>query len=61
MPWMPNEVSKHNKTPQKKKWASVANSVLAKSGDDTKAIRIANSVVKRKIERKRNGKRADRK
>lgn len=53
MPWTPNEVSKHNKTSQKKKWASVANSVLAQSGDDAKAIRIANSVVKRRIDKKK--------
>lgn len=59
MPWTPAEVAKHNKTPQKKKWASVANSVLAQSGDDAKAIKIANSVVKRRLEKNR-GKRTDR-
>lgn len=54
MPWSPRDALKHKKglTPaQQKKWASIANSVLAqcqKDGDsdcEGKAIRIANSQV----------------
>lgn len=55
MPWGTQDVSRHNKTPQKKKWYSIANSILANSGDEDKAIRTANAAVKRRIERNRNG------
>lgn len=47
MPWTPKEASRFTKkanTPERKrKWASVANSVLRQSGDDAKAVRIANA------------------
>ncbi len=57
MPWTPKSgPSRHTKkatTPGKKKaWSATANAVLKESGDEGKAIRIANSVVK-----KRKGKR----
>lgn len=50
MPWSKNDgPSRHTKkadTPAKKKqWSAVANKVLAKSGDEGKAVRIANSAV----------------
>lgn len=50
MPWSPSDgPSRHTKkadTPgAKKQWAAVANKVLADSGDDGKAIRIANAAV----------------
>lgn len=52
MPWKPSDAQKKNKkadTPaEKKKWASVANSVLKDSGDDAKAIRIANASISKK-------------
>jgi len=37
------------KTPAaKKQWAAVANKVLKESGDDGKAVRIANSAIKKR-------------
>jgi hypothetical protein len=51
--------TKHTKaasSPHKKKiWASTANAVLAKSGDEGKAVRIANAAVK-KAGKKKHGK-----
>lgn len=50
MPWAPKEAKKHNKKATGKKakeWSAVANAVLEKTGDDAKAIRIANSKIKR--------------
>lgn len=47
MPWQPADAESKNgkvKSPaQKKKWATIANSVLARTGDDGQAIRIANA------------------
>lgn len=52
MPWKPSDAVKHNKkvnTPEEqKKWAATANSVLKETGDDAKAIRIANASVGKK-------------
>lgn len=52
MPWKPSDAPKKNKkadTPaEKKQWAATANAVLAKSGDDAKAIRIANASISKK-------------
>lgn len=51
MPWTADDAAGHNKTadtPAKQhQWATVANNVLSKSGDDGKAIRIANAAVDR--------------
>ena len=52
MPWTassgPRRHTKKAKSPKAKRaWAATANAVLAKSGDEGKAVRIANSVVKR--------------
>jgi len=52
MPWKSNDgPSRHTKkanTPAKKKqWASTANSVLEKTGDEATAIKVANSAVKK--------------
>ena len=51
MPWKLGDALRKTKqatTPKKKKqWTTVANTVLAKSGDEGKAIRIANSQVKK--------------
>jgi hypothetical protein len=52
MPWSPSDgPSRHTKkanTPAKRKqWSTVANKVLADSGDDGKAVRIANAAVKK--------------
>lgn len=52
MPWKYTDAVSHTKkarsSAQKEEWSSVANSVLDKSGDDAKAIRIANYVIKKK-------------
>jgi hypothetical protein len=50
MPWSPSDgPTRHTKkanTPGKRKqWSTVANSVLEKSGDEGKAVRIANAAV----------------
>lgn len=49
MPWTPKDASgkthKANTPAKKKQWAATANSVLSESGDDAKAIRIANAAV----------------
>ncbi len=51
MPWDRYGAKAHTKsadTPKKQqRWAEVANSVLKKTGDDAKAIRIANAQVKK--------------
>lgn len=50
MPWTSKDAKKHDKdadSPKKQKqWASVANSTLKKTGDEGRAVRAANSVVK---------------
>jgi hypothetical protein len=49
MPWTPNDATRHTKkatTPKKKRqFRDVANSVLAKTGDEGRAIREANAAV----------------
>jgi hypothetical protein len=49
MPWKPSAATgktKRAKSPAaKKQWASAANAVLAKTGDEGKAVRIANAAV----------------
>ena len=51
MPWNSKDAKGHTKkatTPAKKRqWKSVANSVLKSSGDEGKAVRIANAAVKK--------------
>jgi len=50
MPWSAKDVEKHikNLSPvQKAAWVRVANSVLKDSGDEGKAVRIANSQAKK--------------
>lgn len=52
MPWTssdgPSRHTKKAKTPAtKKQWSAVANKVLADSGDEGKAVRIANAAVKK--------------
>lgn len=50
MPWTSKDAKRHDKdanTPKKKRqWAHVANSVLKRTGDEARAVRAANSVVK---------------
>jgi hypothetical protein len=61
MPWTPSQASrftKKAKSPKRKRqFSKVANSVLARTGDDGAAIRAANSAVK-KSQGKRSRKRA---
>jgi hypothetical protein len=52
MPWSPSDgptrhTQKANTPAKKKQWSTVANSVLEKSGDEGKAVRIANAAVKK--------------
>ena len=58
MPWSPSDgPARHTKkatTPAKRKqWSDIANKVLDESGDEGKAVRIANSQVKKHPSRKR--------
>lgn len=51
MPWTPQDgPSRHTKkadtAPTRKQWSDIANKVLEESGDEGKAIRIANAQVK---------------
>ena len=52
MPWTAGEAKGHDKkaksTAAKKQWKDVANSVLAKTGDEGLAVREANGVIKRR-------------
>lgn len=44
MPWSEKDATRFKKDcKNKKKWATIANAILRKSGDEGKAIRIANS------------------
>jgi uncharacterized protein YdaT len=49
MPWNPDDAERHTKTaddPKRQRmWAEIANSVLAESGDEGRAIREANAAV----------------
>lgn len=51
MPWSGDDATKHNKSVRtsadKRLWNAVANRILKQSGDEGKAIRIANSQVHR--------------
>lgn len=56
MPWKASDATKHTKkadTPSKQSaWAKTANSVLKESGDEAKAIRIANAEMTKKSSKK---------
>lgn len=59
MPWTPEDVARHNKRAAKspkrsRQWSDVANSVLAKTGDEGRAEREANGVVRNTTGRRRN-------
>lgn len=57
MPWSMKDASRHTakaSTPAtKRQWSSVANKVLEESGDEGKAVRIANAAVKKTPSRKK--------
>ena len=50
MPWTPDDATTHNKGIQSQRqravWAGIANETLAKTGDEGRAIRAANSAFK---------------
>ena len=52
MPWKPKDAVKHTHqadTPEKRRrWAKIANLVLKQTGDEARAIREANAVMRRK-------------
>jgi hypothetical protein len=52
MPWTSKDAKRHTKAAKspaaKKQWAKTADAVLAKSGDEGKAIRIANAAVNKR-------------
>lgn len=56
MPWTARDASAKTKKARapkaKRQWAHVADSVLAKTGDEGRAVREANAVVKRRKKRK---------
>lgn len=51
MPWTAKDASRHTKKAKsaksKRQWSHVADSVLKRTGDEGRAIRAANSVVKK--------------
>jgi uncharacterized protein YdaT len=51
MPWKmsdaPHKTHAASTPAKKKQWVGTANAVLAKTGDEGKAVRIANAVVKK--------------
>jgi len=52
MPWSPADASAKTKKATspaaKKQWADVANNVLEKTGDEGRAVKTANGVVKKR-------------
>ena len=56
MPWGSKDASRHTKkakSPKRKRqWADVANSILKRTGDDARAIRGADSAVKKSQSRR---------
>lgn len=55
MPWTKKDVARHTKSVKtsaaKAKWAKVANAIAKQSGDEGKAIRIANVMAKKKAKK----------
>ena len=56
MPWKASDAGRKTskaKTPkQKREWAHIANGVLAKTGDDAKAIIEANGVIAKQADKR---------
>jgi hypothetical protein len=56
MPWTAKDASKKNhkvkSAKRKRQWAKVANSILARTGDDAAAVRGANAAVKKSTKKK---------
>jgi hypothetical protein len=57
MPWTMESALRHTHKAKskgaKKQWSAVANKILQESGDDAKAIRIANAAVKKRGKHKK--------
>jgi len=58
MPWSPSDgparhSKKANSPAKKRQWADIANKVRDESGDEGKAVRIANAAVKKHPSKKR--------
>lgn len=55
MPWIPSDAKKKTKKANSKtarrQWKDIANSVLSKTGNEGRAIREANAVIKRRTAR----------
>jgi hypothetical protein len=51
MPWTPQDATSHTKMATtetiKRLWCEIANQILAKSGDEDRAIREANAIIAR--------------
>jgi uncharacterized protein YdaT len=58
MPWSAKDATKHTKKARspkaKRQFAAVANSVLAQTGDEGRAIRAANSAVAKRRKRRKS-------
>lgn len=56
MPWTARDAVRHTKkargAKQKRQWAAVANSVLKRTGSEARAVRSANSVIKKRKTRR---------
>ena len=52
MPWQSSDAARHTRkagsAKARSQWKEVANSVLAKTGNDARAVRAANSVIARR-------------
>jgi hypothetical protein len=57
MPWTSKDVRRHTyrarSAKRKRQWRDVANSVLRRTGDEGAAVRAANSVVKRTVQKRK--------
>lgn len=52
MPWKPKDARRHTKKARsgktKRQWSAVSNSVLERTGDEGRAVRAANAVIKKR-------------
>lgn len=52
MPWITQDATSHTKkataASKKRQWTKVANSVLKKTGNEGKAVKVANGVIKKR-------------
>lgn len=58
MPWSAKDATKHTKKARspkaKRQFAAVANAVLAKTGDEGRAVRAGNSAVAKRSKRRKS-------